>query len=104
MRTHVNLIEEEQDKRRADIRTAFQVMSSPIGLGVSVNVEDKYLLSNAMCCYIHGADAGAIFCAHASCERDLAALVAARGEGCAAEVDAMGSGWFGDILYGARAP
>ena len=51
------------------------VMDSPMGLGTTVAVEDQYLLSNAVRCYIGGADAGTIFCVHASCERDLMALV-----------------------------
>jgi len=65
----------EQDGRRADVRNAMKVMHSPMGLGVTVDVEDAYLLLNAVRCYIGGADAGTIFCAHATCERDLAALV-----------------------------
>ena len=44
-----------------------------------VDVEDSYLLSDAVLCYLNGADAGTIFCAHASCERDLAALIQASG-------------------------
>jgi hypothetical protein len=36
-------------------------------------------------CFLSGADAGAIFCAHASCERDLAAMVNA--------VDTRPRGW-----------
>jgi hypothetical protein len=65
----------EQDKRRADVRAAMKVMKSPLGLAVTVDVEDTYLLSDATRCYISGADAGTIFCVHASCERDLAAMV-----------------------------
>lgn len=69
----------EQDKRRADIRVAMKVMDSPFGLGLTVDPEDAYLLSDAMRCYINGADAGTIFCVHASCERDLAAMLHASG-------------------------
>src|SRR4051794_36012373 len=63
----------EQDKRRADVRAAMTVMESPLRLGMTVDVEDRYLLSDAVRCYIAGADAGTIFCVHACCERDLAA-------------------------------
>lgn len=68
-------IENEQDKRRADVRAAMAEMDSPLGLAITVDVEDQYLLSDAVRCYIGGADAGTIFCAHASCERDLAVMV-----------------------------
>lgn len=51
-------------------------MPSPAGLGIAVSPEDIFLLSDAFVSYIAGADAGAIFCVHASVERDLAALVA----------------------------
>ncbi|GIF56693.1 hypothetical protein [Asanoa iriomotensis] len=69
----------EQDKRRADVRAAMNVMDSPVGLGLTVDFEDTYLLSDAIRCYINTADAGTIFCVHASCERDLAAMVQASG-------------------------
>ena len=69
------LFESEQEKRRDDVRAAMAVMDSPMGLGITVDAEDQYLLSDAVRCYIGGADAGTIFCAHASCERDLAAMV-----------------------------
>jgi hypothetical protein len=65
----------QQDKRRADVWAAMKVMDFPMGLGLTVDVEDTYLLSDAVLCYISGADAGTVFCAHASCERDLAAMV-----------------------------
>jgi hypothetical protein len=65
----------EQDERRANIRTAMKSMDSPLGLGLTVDVEDAYLLADAIRCYINGADAETIFCSHASCERDLAAMV-----------------------------
>lgn len=67
--------ESEQEKRRADVRAAIATMDSPMGLGITVDAEDQYLLSDAVRCYLGGADAGTIFCAHASCERDLAAMV-----------------------------
>jgi hypothetical protein len=69
----------EQDKRRADVNAAMKVMDSPIGLALMVDAEDAYLLTDAVRCYINGADAGTIFCVHASCERDLAAMVQASG-------------------------
>lgn len=68
-----------QEKRRADIRDAMKVMDSTMGLGLTVDAEDAYLLSDALRCYINGADAGTIFCVHASCERDLAAMLQASG-------------------------
>lgn len=74
-RRATQLRQDERDKRRADVRAAMATMESPSGLGITVDVEDRYLFSDAIRCYIVGADAGTIFCAHASCERDLAALV-----------------------------
>lgn len=56
------------------------LMESPVGLGLTASPEDAYLLSDAVRCYIAGGDVGAVFCAHASCERDLAASVQRSGD------------------------
>ncbi|WP_448059187.1 hypothetical protein [Cellulomonas hominis] len=71
----MSILASDLESRREHIRRAARLMGSPFGLGLTVDVEDMYLLHDAISCYIHGADAGAIFCSHASCERDLAALV-----------------------------
>ncbi len=77
--THESASASEQDKRRAEIAAAIKAMDNVIGLGFTVNVEDIYLLSDAVRCYRIGIDSGAIFCAHASCERDIAAMLEATG-------------------------
>ncbi|MEU7823002.1 hypothetical protein [Catellatospora sp. NPDC049133] len=74
----------EQERRRGEIRAAMRVMDSPLGLALAVDPEDSYLLSDAVRCYINAADAGTIFCVHASCERDLASMLAASGSAPAA--------------------
>lgn len=68
-------------RRQRLLSAALSRMTNLAGLGLTVDVEDSYLLSNAQLCFARGADAGAVFCAHASCERDLAALVGAAGSG-----------------------
>ena len=69
------------ERRRRALASAISRMADPRGLGLEVTLEDAYLLSGAQLCFIRGADAGAVFCAHASCERDLAALLKFEGDG-----------------------
>jgi hypothetical protein len=52
-----------------------RAFASARGLGSTVDAEDAYLLLDSIRCYIGGADVGAIFVAHAVCERDLAAVL-----------------------------
>lgn len=47
-------------------------------LGFVADVEGYYLIADALRSYVNGADASAIFCAHATCERELALVVAER--------------------------
>lgn len=54
-------------------------MENPAGFGLAADVEDSYLLFDAARCYRAGADSGTIFCAHASCERDLAVTIPVSG-------------------------
>lgn len=76
----MSISDAEREARRDDVITAMGGAASRstliLGLGLTVDVEDQFLLYNAVLCYVSGADAGAIFCAHASCERDLSAMVA----------------------------
>lgn len=65
----------EADERKLEVKRAMAEHLSLIGLSTVVEVEDMYLLNDAIRCYIGGADAGTIFCAHAVCERDIAAEV-----------------------------
>ena len=62
----------DEEKRRADLAEAMEVMASPAGLGLTVDLEDARLMTDAMTCYIYGADTATVFCVHAACERDLA--------------------------------
>jgi len=62
-------------RRREALAGAVRRMDDVRGMGFVSTVEDGYLLTGAQLCFLSGADAGAIFCAHASCERDLAAMV-----------------------------
>ncbi|QCB50020.1 hypothetical protein E5720_06945 [Rhodococcus sp. PAMC28707] len=50
-------------------------MENPAGFGLTADVEDSYLIRDAARCYRAAADSGTIFCAHASCERDLAVTI-----------------------------
>jgi hypothetical protein len=65
----------EIERRQQALASAVTRMANTQGLGLVVTLEDMYLLTNAQLCFTRGADAGAIFCAHASCERDLACLL-----------------------------
>lgn len=71
------MIETEEDlsRRREDLTDAVNRIVDTRGVGLVSTVEDSYLLSGARLCFLRAADVGAIFCAHASCERDLAAMV-----------------------------
>ena len=70
-----NSAEHDQTQRRADVAAAVGGMANPLGLALEMFAEDRYLLADAMRAYIGGSDAGAVFCAHAVCERELAGLV-----------------------------
>jgi hypothetical protein len=70
-----NVVVTEEDRSR-DLSDAIGAMRNPAGLGITVEPEDSILLQDAFVCYRAGADAGAVFCAHAASERDLAAFVA----------------------------
>lgn len=59
--------------REQEVQRAWRNHLSPFGYAATVTVEDRYLLPNAVTSYVHGADAATIFCAHAACERALAA-------------------------------
>lgn len=65
----------DEATRRAEVQATMLAFASGHGLGSTVDPEDTYLLMDAIRCYIGGADAGAIFVAHAVCERDLAAVL-----------------------------
>jgi hypothetical protein len=74
-------LEREMERRKRALASAISRMADPRGLGLVVTLEDAYLLSGAQLCFTRGADAGAVFCAHASCERDLASLLKFEGNG-----------------------
>lgn len=65
----------DEDKRQREVASAMARMDTHEGLGLVVEYEDNYLLTDAIRCYKSGADAATIFCVHAVCERDLAVLV-----------------------------
>lgn len=64
-----------EKSRKQEVDDAKRKHLTLIGLASVVNVEDRYLLTDAIVSYLHGADAAAIFCAHAACERAFAAEV-----------------------------
>ena len=92
----------DTESRRGDVAAVLEMMKSPVGLGLTASPEDAYLLSDAVRCYTHGGDVGAVFCAHASCERDLAASVQASG-GAPARAKMWGLGALVDHLEEADA-
>lgn len=74
-------LERDIERREHALKSALTRMANPRGLGLVVALEYAYLLTGAQLCFTRGADAGAVFCAHASCERDLASLVKFEGDG-----------------------
>jgi hypothetical protein len=70
----MDLVDSELDERRSEVAAAIRE-EGVLSIAMGVDVEDIYLLSGAFRCYVYGADAGAVFCAHASCERDLASTL-----------------------------
>ena len=73
--------DDDLSRRREDLKNAVNRMLDIRGVALVSTVEDSYLLSGARLCFMRAADVGAIFCAHASCERDLAAMFDASDSG-----------------------